>query len=126
MPLSSILFYLSCAAYPLQTQSYILFFASQQFFEEFFCLGMQLFNKTWREMGASTVDVDKVTWNTSRHSSITEYRNFIAVVPFRAEQRAKIPSLPKKRRGKYLVQATFMLSECKVSNYLLPVQYLTL
>ena len=39
---------------------YSMFFSSDKPFEEFFCIIVQLLNKTWREMRATTADFPKV------------------------------------------------------------------
>lgn len=39
---------------------YSMFFSSEKPFEEFFCIAIQLLNKTWREMRATTADFPKV------------------------------------------------------------------
>nr|KAG5713058.1 hypothetical protein BaRGS_021852 [Batillaria attramentaria] len=39
---------------------YSMFFSSEKPFEEFFCVAIQLLNKTWREMRATTADFPKV------------------------------------------------------------------
>ncbi|KAI6655930.1 Engulfment and cell motility protein 1 [Oopsacas minuta] len=37
-----------------------MFFSNQNFFEEFFCINIQLLFKTWREMRATPIDFEKV------------------------------------------------------------------
>ena len=38
-----------------------MFFGQDHFFEELFCICIQLVNKTWKEMRATQEDFDKVT-----------------------------------------------------------------
>lgn len=40
---------------------YPMFFGQDHFFEELFCICIQLVNKTWKEMRATQEDFDKVT-----------------------------------------------------------------
>jgi hypothetical protein len=41
-----------------------MFFANEKPCEEFFCILIQLLNKTWREMRATTADFPKVQFNS--------------------------------------------------------------
>jgi hypothetical protein len=43
-----------------------MFFTHDRSFEEFFCICIQLLNKTWKEMRATSEDFNKVEWVTSK------------------------------------------------------------
>jgi len=40
---------------------YPIFFTNENAFEEFYCICIQLVNKTWKEMRATSIDFTKVT-----------------------------------------------------------------
>lgn len=40
-----------------------MFFTHDRSFEEFFCICIQLLNKTWKEMRATSEDFNKVSWS---------------------------------------------------------------
>lgn len=42
-----------------------MFFGQDHFFEELFCICIQLVNKTWKEMRATQEDFDKVRGDAS-------------------------------------------------------------
>ena len=44
----------------ISTDYFPMFFSIENFFEEFFCINIQLLFKTWREMRATPIDFDKV------------------------------------------------------------------
>lgn len=44
-----------------------MFFTHDRSFEEFFCICIQLLNKTWKEMRATSEDFNKVTGVVTRH-----------------------------------------------------------
>lgn len=52
-----------------------MFFGQDHFFEELFCICIQLVNKTWKEMRATQEDFDKVTgkcWGLERGLGTTD------------------------------------------------------
>ena len=44
----------------ISTDYYPMFFSNENYFEEFFCINIQLLFKTWREMRATPIDFEKV------------------------------------------------------------------
>ncbi|XP_065178805.1 engulfment and cell motility protein 1-like [Sycon ciliatum] len=61
-----------------------IFFSTRSCFEDVFSLAMQVFNKTWREMGALTVDVDKVATVVKKHVSLVLMTNNADWTAFKA------------------------------------------
>lgn len=47
-----------------------MFFIHDRAWEEFFCVCIQLLNKTWKEMRATAEDFNKVRGHPGRHTSI--------------------------------------------------------
>ncbi|KAB0397416.1 hypothetical protein E2I00_003934, partial [Balaenoptera physalus] len=58
-----------------------MFFTHDRSFEEFFCICIQLLNKTWKEMRATSEDFNKMA--TKRLSSAEDRRAFQQSIPFR-------------------------------------------
>jgi len=54
---------------------YPIFFTNENAFEEFYCICIQLVNKTWKEMRATSIDFTKVT------RLITFYLKFWSLSP---------------------------------------------
>ncbi|EDO35451.1 predicted protein [Nematostella vectensis] len=70
---------------------YPIFFTTDNAFEEFFCICIQLVNRTWREMRATSGDFNRVMAVVKeqivrslgeRHSTMDQYKNYVSNLGF--------------------------------------------
>lgn|SRR6218665_3849175 len=53
---------------------YPLFFTHDHAFEEFYCTCIQLLNKTWKEMKATSADFNKASQSNGKYQSFSHFR----------------------------------------------------
>lgn len=63
---TSLIFHLFPPASETCNDFHPMFFTHDRSFEEFFCICIQLLNKTWKEMRATSEDFNKVMWISDR------------------------------------------------------------